>query len=92
MDSRENYCTMTEKTYELKEGTKGAYKLTEERVVNMSEEDYDNMTSAETQKFFRRLGGSETATRGYTKRGYKVVEIISKSPDKTVKQVRSFKF
>ena len=42
--------------------------------------------------FFRRLGGSETVKKGYTTRGYRVVEIISKSPDRTKKTIRSFNF
>jgi len=56
----------------------------------INREFYDNMTSEETCKFFRRLGGSETVTRCYTSAGYIPIEIISCDPSRTVRKVRTF--
>jgi hypothetical protein len=42
--------------------------------------------------FFRSLGGSETATRGYTSRGYKVVRLVSTNPWKSERTIREFDF
>lgn len=53
---------------------------------------YDNITNKDTLKWFRRLGGSETATKNYTSRGYNVTKLISKSPDKSIKVIREFNF
>lgn len=81
---------LTKTTYNLKAGTKGAYKETEREVSDIQEQEYINIINS--CPFFRRLGGSETATRGYTSWGYKVVRLVSKSPDREVKVVRDFKF
>jgi len=77
-------------TYELKEGTKNAWRETERKTADYTEEQHRNFVEA--APFFRRLGGSETLTRSYTPAGYKVVQVISKSPDRTVKKVTNFKF
>ena len=61
--------------------------------VNLiSEREYNNITSKETLKWFRRLGGSETAQKSYTCYGYKTYKLISRSPDRTQKTVREFSF
>jgi hypothetical protein len=86
------YCTMITKTYELKQSTKTVYTLISEEQKQLTQEQYNNMTSADTCSFFRRLGGSETVTRGYTQRGYNVVELTSKSPDRLIKKIRTFNF
>lgn len=52
---------------------------------------YDNMTNKDTLKFFRRLGGSETAQRTYTCNGYLITRLLSKSPDRSIKVERLFK-
>lgn len=57
-----------------------------ERVI--TEERYNNMTSKETIKFFRHLGGTEKVIR---KNG-KVVKIISTSPSGDLRTIRTFKF
>lgn len=49
-----------------------------------------NITSDDTLRFFRRLGGSETAIRSYTSAGYIVTRLISTSPDRQVRKVRRF--
>ena len=53
---------------------------------------YQNFTSDDTVKFFRRIGGSETVIRNYTAYGYIPVEIISCNPDRTIRKVTSFQF
>lgn len=54
----------------------------------ITEEIYNNMTSKETIKFFRHLGGTEKVTR---KNG-KVTKIISTSPSGELRTIRTFKF
>jgi len=61
-------------------------------VSEITETQYNNITSDDTLKWFRRLGGTETATRGYTERGYNVVKLISTSPDKETRVIREFSF
>jgi len=82
--------TETKKEYNLKEGTKTAWKETETEERIIPEEWYTN--SVDAAPFFRRLGGSETLQREYTCRGYKVVRIISKSPDRQIKVIREYSF
>ena len=83
---------ITIRHYNLKEGTKTVWIEDETRNHSemITEQGYDNIVDA--SPFFRRLGGSETVKKGYTTRGYRVVEIISKSPDRTKKTIRSFNF
>ena len=52
---------------------------------------YNNITSSETLKFFRRLGGSETAQKSYTSGGYITTRLLSKSPDRKTQVERLFK-
>lgn len=54
----------------------------------ITEEIYNNMTSKDTIKFFRHLGGTEKVTR---KNG-KVTKIISTSPSGELRTIRTFKF
>jgi hypothetical protein len=61
-------------------------------VSEITETQYNNITNDDTLKWFRRLGGTETATRGYTERGYNVVKLISTSPNKDTRVVRTFSF
>jgi len=49
------------------------------------------ITEADTLKWFRRLGGSETAVRSYTPVGYIVTRLTSTNPDRTVRIVRRFR-
>jgi len=53
---------------------------------------YCNVVAPETIRFFRRLGGSETVKKNYTKAGFLPVEIISTSPDRQSRTTRKFKF
>jgi hypothetical protein len=61
-------------------------------VSEITQTQYNNITSDDTLKWFRRLGGTETATRGYTERGYNVVKLISTSPNKDTRVIREFSF
>lgn len=83
---------LTEIRYSKNPNTKTTYNKESERVKEISLEQYENITSKDTLKWFRRLGGSETAVKTYTKLGYKTVKLTSKSPDKQIKVVRTFKF
>ncbi len=76
--------------YELKEGTKTVWVETSKEIATINEERYK--TILEWSPMMRRLGGSETLKRTYTSAGDKVYEIVSKSPDRTLKTVRNFKF
>ena len=64
---------------------------TETEVTTIDQETYNNIFSKETQAFFRRLGGYERASKSYTTAGYIVTRLISISPDKITKIVRSVK-
>lgn len=75
-----------------KEGFKNAYRIEEESERKLSKEHYKNITDNNTMKWFRRLGGSETATRNYTCLGYNVIKLVSYSPNREIKVVREFKF
>ena len=78
-------------TIQLTETTiENGVKTIETKTIDKTQ--YNNITNTETLKWFRRLGGSETATKSYTSRGYNVVKLISKSPDKSIKVIREFNF
>ena len=83
---------MTKKEYELKTKTKTVFILVGEETREITKEEYENITNDDTLSFFRRLGGSEYAERTYTKYGYFITRLISKSPDRETKIVRTFKF
>ena len=84
------YARETITHYELKAGTKNAWREISTEAQDIPEEHYRN--SVDAAPFFRRLGGSEYLERSYTGRGYLVTRIISKSPDRTKKTIRTFKF
>ena len=63
--------------------------LTIEEVTNtITEEVYNNITSKETIKFFRGLGGTEKATR----KGGRVTKLVSTSPSGELRKIRTFVF
>jgi hypothetical protein len=82
------YTVMTETRYELKDGTKTAWREVEKTTHNYTETQYNNMVDA--APFFRRLGGSEHLDYGYFSQGYRVFRMISKSPDRQTKVIREF--
>jgi len=83
---------LTQKEYSKNPNTKTTYIFEGEEVREISEKEHDLITNEETQKYFRRLRGTETANYGYTCNGYKVTKLTSTNPDKTTKIVRTFKF
>jgi len=82
--------TLHHQTFTLKEGTKTVYELESEEISEVTSEQHINAVNA--APYFRRLGGSETLTREYTKRGYQVTQIVSKSPDRQTKVIRKYTF
>jgi aspartyl aminopeptidase len=83
-----NYANLTKTSYIKKEGTKTVWIETGKTTEEISENHYNNFINAAPS--FRRMGGSETLQRTYTKNGYKVVKLISTSPDKMTKHVYTF--
>ena len=57
-------------------------------IKTIDEERYNNMTSKEALKFFRRLGGTEKATR----KGGRVTRLVSTSPSGESRTIRTFEF
>ena len=76
--------------------TKTTYIQDKQTREEITTREYRNITSADTLKFFRRLGGTESAQRSYTcagyVAGYVVTKLTSTSPDRQNKTVREFKF
>ena len=63
--------------------------LTIEKVIKtITEEKYNNMTSKETIKYFRGLGGTEKVTR----KGGRVTRLVSTSPGGELRTIRTFEF
>lgn len=80
--------TLITKEYQIKQGTKTVWELVSEQTEQIENSNVDNFVSS--MPFFRRLGGSETLTSSYTCQGYKPTLLVSKSPCRTIKKVRSF--
>lgn len=81
---------LTESRQEKNKNTKTTYLKPVVTVSTITETQYNNYING--IKFFKRLGGSETLTKAYTCLGYKVVKLVSKSPDRLTKVVREFNF
>lgn len=63
--------------------------LTIDKVIKtITEEKYNNMTSEESIKFFRDLGGTEKVTR----KGGRVTKLVSTSPNGELRKIRTFAF
>ena len=83
---------LTEVRMEKNPNTKTTFDVVSESKRVITEQNYKNIVSDDTIKFFRRLGGSESVTRGYTRVGYLVVRLVSTSPDRQSKTIREFDF
>ena len=83
---------LTETKLTKKPNTKNAFEVVEESTKVITNENYNNIICDDTVKFFRRLGGSETLTRGYFYCGYLTYRLVSTSPDRENKTVREFNF
>lgn len=57
-------------------------------IRTITEEIYNNITSKETLKYFRNLGGTEKATR----KGGRVTKLVSTSPSGELRTIRTFVF
>ena len=79
-------------TFEKNPNTKTTYLEVENTFETISEENYNKITNDTTLKWFRRLGGSETSFKNYTCEGYLTTKLISTSPTKQTKIIRTFKF
>ena len=66
------------------------WKLVRKQTESFNRIQYANTLDA--VPFFRGLGGRETVTCGYCKLAYLPLEIVSLSPDRSVKVVRQFVF
>lgn len=55
------------------------------------EDVHRKITSDDTLKWFRRIGGAEHAVRSYTPVGFIVTRLVSTNPDRTVRRVRRFR-
>ena len=64
------------------------YLTVEEVTKAITEEVYNNITSKETIKFFRELGGTEKVTR----KGGRVTKLVSTSPSGELRSIRTFIF
>ena len=64
------------------------YLTIEEVTKTITEEVYNNITSKETIKFFKGLGGTEKATR----KGGRVTKLVSTSPSGELREIRTFVF
>jgi len=81
---------MTREYQRRKPNTKTVWETYKTEGRNITEEEHDGMVRA--APWFRRLGGSESLQRSYTRQGYKVVQIISTRPDKQERRVFRFDF
>lgn len=79
--------TYTQLNQELDYNT-NKYLTIEEVTKTITEEIYNNMTSKETIKFFRGLGGTEKVTR----KGGRVTRLVSTSPSGELRTIRTFAF
>ena len=83
---------LTTKTYKRTESGKNwKNNPTETEITTIDQEEYDNIFNKKTQAFFRGIGGYEKSYKSYTNAGYIVTRLISISPDKTTKIVRTIK-
>ena len=80
---------MIKTSYELN-NSNNEFEVKETKTRMIDDEHYTNMIEA--KQFFLNLGGKEIHTKKQTKRGRKVVKIVSISPDSTMKSVYEFKF
>lgn len=83
----EDFAILTIETQE-KQGSR--WITTETETKTISKLFYYNVTDEKSIRFFRNLGGIETVQRNYTKMGYIPVRILSTSPNRETRIIRSF--
>lgn len=79
---------MIKTSYKL--NSNNEFEVEEQETRMIDDEWYNNIIEA--KQFFLNLGGQEIHKKKQTKRGRKVVQVISISPDSTMKSVYDFKF
>jgi hypothetical protein len=79
--------TLTKENY-FKDGKKWTLSETETELIDLKTVE----RIADSVKFFRRLGGTETLVKGYTCAGYNPVKLTSTNPDKTQRTIRTFNY
>lgn len=87
--TNEIYATMTTENQE-KQGSKWVTVETETKEI--TKEFYRNIVDPQAIRFMRNLGGIETIQKNYTCFGYIPVRILSTSPSKEKRTIRTFKF
>ena len=88
----ENKIILTETRLIKNPNTKTTYIVESKEVTEVTGRQHYLDTNDDTVKWFRRLGGSESVQRSYTKQGYLVTKLVSTSPDKQNKVIREYKF
>lgn len=83
---------MTRTELEKNPNTKTTFNVVEETTEEINNTQFKRITEADTLKWFRRLGGTETTQRSYTCRGYNITQLTSISPDRQTKIIRQFKY
>ena len=78
-------CTQTEQQFDY---DTNKYITIDKVIKTITEEVYNNMTSKETIKFFKGLGGTEKVTR----KGGRVTRLVSTSPSGDLRTIRTFEF
>ena len=84
-DTKKIICTQTEQQFDY---DTNKYVTIDKVIKTINEERYNNMTSKETIKYFRNLGGTEKATR----KGGRVTRLVSTSPSGDLRTIRTFEF
>ena len=78
-------CTQVQQQFDY---STNKYVTIDKVIKTINEERYNNMTSKETIKYFRNLGGTEKATR----KGGRVTRLVSTSPSGDLRTIRTFEF
>ena len=77
-------------TTETQEKVNSKWFTVESEQKTISKEFYNNITDEKAIRFFRNLGGIVTVQRNYTKMGYIPVRILSTSPNRETRIIRTF--
>ena len=83
------YAIMTTETQQ-KQGSK--FVTVETETKEITKQHYHNIIDPQTIRFMRNLGGIETVQKNYTCFGYIPVRILSTSPNRQTRIIRTFKF
>ena len=83
---------MTKTNYTKIKHLKNSWKQEKETTEKIDKITYSRIVSADTLKWFRRIGSSQYVQRSYTCEGYVITYLSSTSPDKNEKSIREFKF